>query len=259
VNIKTRNIPVSAGPATPCPPNNGIFRCWGTARLRLLFLGPLAIAIALIVLLLSILLYKQERDELQQGVIRVHASARDFYEESIRYDAQALQAVMHTLERNAKLRAALARLDRAALLQYASPLFKDLRRDYNITHFYFTGPDRVNLLRVHTPQRNGDVIGRTTTLQAEQSGAIAYGVELGPLGTFTLRLVSPWFDEHTHQLIGYVELGMEIDLVLNKLEDFFGVQVFTVVFKTFLQRDKWEAGMRALGRAPHWDRFAKVV
>jgi diguanylate cyclase (GGDEF)-like protein len=254
--------PRTAAPIDPPiadPKESRDFRCWGTARLRLLFLGPLATITIIIVLSLSILQYQQEKNALQQGVVRIHASAQDFYEESVRYDAQVLQAIMHSLGHDTILRAALAQRDRGALLQHAAPLFADLRRDFNITHFYFTGPDRVNLLRVHTPLRYGDVIDRITTLQAESSGEIAYGVELGPLGTFTLRLVSPWYDEPSHKLIGYVELGMELDQVLNKLEEFFGLQVITTVYKSFLQRDTWEAGMRALGRTPHWDRFPNIV
>jgi len=236
-----------------------IFRCWGTARLRLLFLGPLASAVVIIVLSLSALLYHQEQKKMQQGVMQIDASARQFYEESVRYDAQALQAVMHVLERDVKLREDLARRDRMALLMDAKPLFEDFRRDFNITHFYFTGADRVNILRVHAPLRFGDVINRITMLQAEHSGSTAYGVELGPLGTFTLRLVSPWYDRQTNNLIGYVELGMEIDRVLNKLEDFFQLQVITTVYKKFLQREKWERGMRAMGRTPHWELLPDVV
>ncbi len=231
----------------------------GTTRLRLLFLVPMAIAIIVIVLVLSVMLYKQASRDVQEGVIRIRASVQDFYEESIRYDAHALLAIMHTLKHDDKLPAALAQRNREVLLDHAKPLFEDIRRDYKITHLYFTGADRVNLLRVHSPLRYGDVIERITTLQAEESGSVAYGVELGPLGTFTLRLVAPWYDPKTNKLIGYVELGMEVDQVINKLESFFGVQVFTVIKKEFLVRDRWESGMRALGRTPHWDRFADKV
>jgi diguanylate cyclase (GGDEF)-like protein len=232
---------------------------WGTARLRLLFLAPLAIAIAIIVLVLSMMLYLQASRDVQESVIRIRGSAQEFYDESIRYDANALQAIMHTLKYDKKLSAALAQSNREALLQHAKPLFEDLRRDFNITHFYFTGTDRVNLLRVHAPLRYGDVIERITMNQAESSGSIMYGVELGPLGTFTLRLVSPWYDQQTQNLIGYVELGMEVDHVINKLRDFFGVQVFTIIKKEFLDRDKWEDGMLTLGRTPQWDRFPNEV
>ena len=229
------------------------------ARLRLLFLVPLTFAILAIITVLTLVLYRHEHQYVQQGVIRIRASAQDFYEDSIRYDARALQAVMDTLRRDHDLQAALASRDRQRLLTRSAMLFEELRKDYAITHFYFTGIDRVNLLRVHTPNRYGDRIDRITTLEAENSGTSSFGVELGPLGTFTLRLVTPWYDDATHQLIGYVELGMEIDRVLQKLRDFFGVEVFVLVHKEHLDRIKWEDGMRALGRTPDWDSFPSVV
>jgi diguanylate cyclase (GGDEF)-like protein len=230
-----------------------------TTRLRLLFLTPLAVAIVLIVFVLSMMLYLQANHDVRESVIRVRTTAQDFYDESIRYDASVLKTIMHTLTYDKNLSTALAQQDRKALLQYSKPLFEGMKRDFNITHFYFTGTDRVNLLRAHAPLRNGDVIDRRTTLQAESSGTINYGVELGPLGTFTLRLVSPWYDQQTRELIGYVELGMEIDHVINKIREFFGVQIFTVIKKEYLDRQKWENGMRTLGRTPHWDRYSDIV
>lgn len=232
---------------------------WGTTRLRLLFLVPMAIVIALVVFMLSMALYEYTNREVEDGVIRIRGSVQNFYEESIRYDAKALQAILHTLRQDEKLATALTQGNRDELLRLATPLFQDIRRDFDITHLYFTGTDRINLVRVHSPLRYGDVIERTTMQQAEKSGSIAYGVELGPLGTFTLRVVAPWYDEQTHDLIGYVELGMEIDQVLNKLQTFFDVQAFTLVNKEFLDRKEWEAGMRAMGRTPHWDCFPRQV
>ncbi len=228
-------------------------------RLRLLFLVPLAIAILAILMALMFALYWHEHNSVQKGVMRIRASAQDFYEDSIRYDAHALRAVMDALRRDPALQAALANKDRQRLLMRSATLFEELKKDYAITHLYFNGTDRVNLLRVHTPNRHGDRIDRVTTLAAERDGTTAFGVELGPLGTFTLRLVTPWYDETTRQLLGYVELGMEIDRVLQKLRDFFGVEVFVLVHKDRLDRQKWEDGMRALGRTPDWERFPAMV
>ena len=232
---------------------------WGTTRLRLLFLIPMALALITIIFALSVMLYQQASNDVEQGVIRIRASAQDFYEESIRYDSHALKAIMHTLKHDEILADALAQNDRAALLRHSKPLFENIKNDFKVTHLYFTGTDRVNLLRVHSPLRYGDVINRITMKQAESSGTVAYGVELGPLGTFTLRVVEPWYDQQTHQLIGYVELGMEIDQVINKIHDFFGVEVITTIKKSYLDRKTWEAGMRALNRTPHWDRFPDDV
>jgi diguanylate cyclase (GGDEF)-like protein len=228
-------------------------------RLRLLFLVPLAAAILSIIAVLIFALYRHEYRAIDENVLHIRASAQDFYEGSIRYDARALYAVMDVLKHDHVLNGALARADRRQLLEHSSAMFDDLKHDFSITHLYFTTPDRVNLLRVHAPNRHGDRIDRFTTLAAERDGITIHGVELGPLGTFTLRLVSPWHDEATQQLIGYVELGMETDQVLQKLRDFFGVEIFVLVHKNRLDRRKWEDGMRTLGRSPDWERFPDMV
>jgi len=234
------------------------FQTWGPSRLRLLFLLPMSLAYLWIVLVLSVLLYQYSEDTVDKDVLRISVSAQEFYREGIIYDTRALQAVMHTLQNDKVLNELLAAKDIKKLLAHATPLYNDLNQDFSITHMYFTGIDRVNLLRVHDPMRSGGMINRITTQQAVETGQMASGVELGALGTFTLRLVSPWYDE-SKQLIGYVEIGMETDQVLNQIRDLFGIQLQILVKKEFLDREKWESGMRTLGRTPVWDRFSKFV
>ena len=238
-------------------PNN--LTRWGTTRLRLLFLLPMGVAIAIIIFVLSMMLYQHTHYNLEKDVIKIRASVKDIYHESIKYDTNVLHTIMNIITNNKNLSLALSERNRDMLLKHASPLYEDIRRNYNITHFYFTGIDRVNILRVHAPLRYGDTINRITTLQAEHSGTVAHGVELGPLGTFTLRLVSPWYDPKTNNLLGYVELGIEIDHIINKLEKLFNVHVVAMIKKEFLNRDKWESGMHTLGRTPHWDRYQDKI
>ena len=184
----------------------------------------------------------------------------DLYQNSVHHNAVALQTIIRMLEQNQALHEALERGDRAELLQRSAPLFADLRKISGITHMYFTRANRASLLRVHQPERSGDVIDRFTTLEAERTGATAQGVELGPLGTLTLRVVDPWYaDEERKHLIGYVELGMEVDHALEEVREYLGVQTYVLIRKQFLKRDQWESGMRLFGRAPDWERFPDVV
>lgn len=231
-----------------------------TARLRLFFLAPLTLVIMLAVGLFVFNFYRYQQQDVESGIVRVQTSAPKLYQNSIRHNAMALQTIVDMLEKNRALHAALARGDRAELLERSAPFFADMHKVFGITHLYFTRADRVNLLRVHQPERYGDVIDRFTTREAERTGALAQGVELGPLGTFTLRLVSPWYaDEARKQLIGYVELGIEVDRALEEVRDYLGVQTFVLIRKQFLQRDMWESGMKTLGRVPDWERFPDVV
>lgn len=231
-----------------------------TARLRLAFLVPLAGAVAAFFGIGLAALHMHEHDMIKSDVSRAQTLVEKMYREDIGHNRQSLDVAMEVVGHDAVLRAALARRDRASLLRLSAPLFDNLRRKFGITHFYFSGPDRVNILRVHQPARYGDVINRYTTLEAQRTGGTFSGVELGPLGTFTLRLVTPWYSaDAQHRLIGYVELGMEIKHVLDTVQSFTDVPVFVLVSKRNLKRDEWEGGMHMLGRMPEWNRFPDVV
>ena len=95
-----------------------------------------------------------------------------------------------------------------ALFQAAAPFYSEINAKYNITHFYYIDLDRNCFLRVHNPERSGDYINRATMNAAARKGTASSGIELGPLGTFTLRVVHPWFIDGI--LAGYIELGKEI-------------------------------------------------
>jgi diguanylate cyclase (GGDEF)-like protein len=228
-----------------------------TARLRLAFLAPLVGAIVILLGVWVAVLYAEQRATIARETLQAQTLMEKAYRHDIVEHAGLLGAVMETLGHNAMLRAALARRDRDALLRLSAPTGIDLQRKFGITHFYFSGPDRVNLLRVHQPGRHGDVINRFTTLEAERTGATSYGMELGPLGTFTLRLVTPWYEGE--RLLGYVELGVELDYILQAEQVFSGVPLFPLIFKAQIKHEDWEVGMRMLGRVSDWARFADAV
>ena len=112
---------------------------------------------------------------------------------------------------------------RSASWPTGAGLFESLHREHALTHLYFFDKNRVCLLRVHKPEKHGDLINRFTAIEAERTGKTASGIELGPLGTFTLRVVQPVFEGQT--LLGYVELGKEIEDVLQALHTGSGLHV----------------------------------
>ncbi len=229
-----------------------------TLQLRLWFLLPLAGVLLVTVLSMVLAIHRQATEDIDRDAGRAANLAEHLYQEEIDASAGMLGAAMEVLATDQVLRPALMRRDRAQLLQRSAPLFAELKKKYSITHFYFSDSKRVNILRVHQPARYGDTISRTTTLQAERSGQTSYGVELGPLGTFTLRLVTPWFAANG-QLLGFVELGMEIDHVLRTVQHIGSAKTYVLIDKKFLERKEWEAGMRMMGRLPDWEQLPDVV
>ncbi len=228
-------------------------------RLRFKFLTPIIITLFFSVMVIIATVYFREYQTIESDVLQLQSTTSNLYQNSIQQNAKSLQIVLDVLKRDRELISALATQDRKRLLQRSATIYEDINRHYGVTHFYFTGPDCVNLLRVHKPEKYGDTISRRTTLTAQKGGIDAYGVELGPLGTLTLRYVQPWYEEQTQELLGFVELGMEVDQTFNAIRELFGLNLFLLINKQYLNKSGWEEGMRTFGRVPDWGRFSQTV
>ncbi|MBF0634692.1 MAG: PAS domain S-box protein, partial [Nitrospinae bacterium] len=170
---------------------------------------------------------------------------------SLSQQASALSLALELITAENSVKQALRNSDRAGLLSEYTQVFDRMHTDNNLTHFYFLDKNRTCILRVHKPSKFNDKINRITAIEAEKTGKLASGIELGPLGTLTLRAVQPVFENG--QLVGYVELGKEIEDVLQALHIASGVELAMVIRKKYLDRQSWEGGMRMLGREGDWD------
>ncbi|MDP2785222.1 MAG: EAL domain-containing protein [Sulfurimicrobium sp.] len=228
------------------------------AGLKTTILLPLALVLAALLGGVHYGLYQHEKMAADEDFALDVQSTQTYFQRALLRRSEKLGAALAVILRDEPFQAALRAKDRDALLKRAAPLFKDFHDQYGITHFYFEDAKRVNVLRVHQPERHGDIIDRFTTLAAERTGAIASGVELGPLGTFTLRVVAPMYDD-SKGLIGYVELGEEIEEVLHGVRAIVGTDHLLAIDKQFLKRKAWEDGMRLLGRPADWERLPDAV
>ncbi|MEW6071687.1 MAG: cache domain-containing protein [Planctomycetota bacterium] len=172
-------------------------------------------------------------------------------------DFARMNGELLAVAQNDALLQALERRDRETLLDLATPIFHRLRNSARVTHFYFHDRDRVNVLRVHEPAASGDRIDRYTARRAAETGEPVEGVELGPLGTLTLRVVRPCSREG--EVVGFVELGHEMEYMLDIIQRSLEVELCVLVRKDLLEREGWETGRRMLGREPDWNRYRSVV
>ncbi|MDO8960442.1 MAG: cache domain-containing protein, partial [Rhodocyclaceae bacterium] len=214
--------------------------------LRFSILAPLALSLAMLVAAFTFSLFQQEEDFTKELVDGSFISAQKIYATAVKTDTDKLSTALEFIVLDAGLRHAMLAKDRNALLQQSLPIFQKLRQEYGITHFYFHAPKRDNFLRVHQPDRFGDTINRFTAMQAEATGKPAAGLELGPLGTFTLRVVFPWYEGK--RLIGYVELGEEIEHILKQINMLAGIDLYLSIKKQYISQPAWLDGMKMLGR-----------
>jgi len=173
------------------------------------------------------------------------------------HDAKFMDGQLEILQKNTALQQAWLKKDRELLLNNAQPIFSTLLNKYNVTHFYFHTIDKIAFLRVHNPPKHSDLISRFTLQQAVETGQPAQGIELGPLGTFTLRVVFPWMIDG--KLSGFLELGMEINHITPEIKEALDVELFVFINKNLTTKAGWEDGLRIMGRTGDWNMLSDSI
>ncbi len=218
---------------------------------------PLAAILILLFMGAGAILWQQHQSHLNSTVTTKQSEIEANLHDSLQDQASGLVNTLHSITMDPRVTQALAEGDVERLMSDWHFLYETMYRENNITHFYFFDSERNCILRVHKPEKYGDQINRFTALEAERTGKSATGIELGPLGTFTLRAVQPVYSGAN--LLGYVELGKEIEDVLTSLHQRSGSHLALIIQKERLQRQQWEEGMHYLGREADWDRLPGSV
>lgn len=199
------------------------------------------------------LLIQQQRNFLNDSFrTRIDEVSSDL-QKIIEQQTVGLTLAIQPIAEDERMKAALREGDRNRLLNEWQGVFEAMKKENHLTHFYFLDKNRVCLLRVHNPKKYGDLIDRFTAQKAEWSHKRSSGIEIGPLGTLTLRVVQPIYDHEI--LIGYIELGKEIEDVLEGLHARTTDNIAVLIHKKYLKRHSWDEGMRMLGRESNWSQL----
>ncbi len=147
--------------------------------------------------------------------------------------------------------------DRDQLYQKTYSIFKEIQKNYNVTHFNFIYPDGTVFLRLQDPSTFDDIISRQSFLDAVSSHKIESSLELGK-NSFALRTVSPYYNDD-HLLIGYVELAREMGNFLESLKYETGDEFVIYGKKSFLKYDDYIASIERKNISTTWDEFPEDV
>ncbi len=219
-----------------------------------LLLMPLMLPLTAILLLLIaggvallILQHQEDLDQSSQQFLKNSAGDLSF---AISQQYSTLEGVEASLTRDPALVRGLQSRDAKALLADFEPVFLRLKNVLQITHFYLLDPDLNVVLRVHAPT---ETVGRNalrTAQEAARTKETIRGIEIGTRGTVTLRVVCPVYAGQT--LVGYIELGQEIERVLQAVHEKSGTELALALHKQVI---KPEVAARIRARVPGWDRL----
>lgn len=222
-------------------------------RVKARFIGPFALMLVFVMGVFAAAIYSIEARIRDRDLAERSAAVVKLFAQKLDKDTHKMMATLRALMINEAVMEAFARRDRGALAQQGGELFRELSAEHKITHLYFIRPDLVSLYRFHSPAVFGDEIQRVTMRQARDGQKPAHGLELGPMGTLTLRLVAPW--RRGGELLGYLEVGEEIEHMLDEIRDSLGIDLLVLADKRFLTAEQWRRGMALLQRGGSWERF----
>ena len=222
-------------------------------RIKARFIGPLALTLAFIMCVFAVAIYSIETRIRDRDLAERSAAVVKLFAQKLDKDTHKMMATLRAMMINPAMVNAFRQGDRAALAQQGGDLFRSLNAEHKITHLYFIRPDLVSLYRFHSPAVFGDEIQRVTLQQARESQKPVHGLELGPMGTLTLRLVMPWRQDG--ELLGYLEIGEEIEHLLDEIRHSLAIDLLVLVNKRYLTPAQWQRGLDLMQRSGDWARF----
>lgn len=228
-----------------------------TSGLRMRILLPLAAALLLLVSLVALLMFQARSEYMQQQANDTGKAMKALLVELMGQEVATMQSVQDILMADPRIHRAMVARDPRALLALTSGLLLELKQRHAITHLYFITPDRKVLLRTHEPDHAGDRIDRYVMLEAERSGHTAWGNEQGTNGAFTLRASTPWFVDG--KLVGYIELGAELEDLFSQITSTVDGQVLLLLNKRFLDEATYREYQQRRRIQENWDEFRDVI
>lgn len=165
-------------------------------------------------------------------------------------DSKMLLSTLEVIVQDRSFKELYLKKNREELYAYGQPLFQNLKKRYGITHFYFILPDGRVFLRLHEKGLYGDQVNRFSFQKARDTKNSSLEIELGKTA-FALRAVMPYYNAGT--LIGYVELGEEINHFLKIMKDISNSDLATIADKKYLDRDDWKSVRQVNNLRDNWD------
>jgi signal transduction histidine kinase len=213
--------------------------------------GLTAIGIVGIILLFN----KSNQDNINFIARYTIHKAEEKFKEVQKNKIDTLAALLPTLMEIEDIKKNFQNSDRKALLQSALPLYEKFKNNYCITHWYFSypEPDSRCFLRIHSPEKHGDLITRDTFKQSVQTKKLAVGIELGKTA-FAIRAVQPYYDYgNGKNLLGYMELGIDMVDFLGCLKQRTALEFGLLIKKKYLDREKWGSVVTKKNIRNNWD------
>lgn len=166
----------------------------------------------------------------------INHNIKNIYKNKINDNNKLYKELILNIQKDTNISNAFLQQDRKKLFLLTKDLYKRLNKKFGITHFYFHGLDEKIFLRVHNPKKHSDTINRFTLNNSTLTNKDSYGIEFGISHNLTNRFVSPYYINS--KIVGYLELGEEIDYLTPYLSNVLNAEILIAIEKNLINLEK---------------------
>lgn len=190
------------------------------------------LAIIVIILSLSsiVINYIIQKNSMYDNEIKKLANYNDHFEENIEIESKMLHSFIDLIKGQGRIQKEFLEGNREGLNDIVKDIYESLNQNNDITHLYFIDKNGKVFLRAHDCKMYSDTIDRYTFKRAQETQKPFHGIEFGIKKNYTLRVVHPWIVND--ELIGYIEVGKEIDKVISDVALEFNMEIYIGVEKS---------------------------
>jgi len=157
---------------------------------------------------------------------------------AINDDVKLFNGLIELLHKDKNVVNLIKNRSRDELFLYLSKIYINFKGRYDITHLSIHNTNKTNFLRLHNSSKHSDIINRKTLNNSYSTHLPSYGIEFGVSHTLILRVVYPLFN--AGKLVGFMELGKEVDKFTPKLAKNLNADIIFTINKSMISNKNFE-------------------
>lgn len=198
-------------------------------------IAPFLISLFFVIFVTLSTLYYLQKTDINQESIESFKNISEIFRKKINDDTELFINLIQIIQKDETIVNNYKNRNRDWLFLYLHQIYLNFQDKHNVTHIYIHDVNKTNFLRVHNRDVHSDKIERNTLNAAFNAGAISSGIELGIHRDFSLRVVSPWY--YAGELIGYVEIGKDIEQISKELSHTLKTDMIFTINKDMTNED----------------------
>lgn len=168
----------------------------------------------------------------------------------VKQETNLMLGLIEQIEKDQKVINLYQSNNRDETYKYLFNTYSSFKNRYDITHLYIHKINKQNFIRIHNKNQHSDVIYRTTLDNASNTLEVSSGIEFGVAHNLTLRVVLPWIVDG--KLIGYLELGKEVDKLTPQITDLINIDMIFTIKRDLITEEDFEKWKNKSDRNRHY-------